>query len=75
MATYSIAQRDALAKALAAGYLRVSHEGRSVEYRSLDDIARALAVVEAGLVAQGLTTAPVPAPIRRIRVVTTKGLH
>jgi len=75
MATYSLAQRDALANALANGYLRVSHEGRSVEYRSLADVERALAIVEAGLINQGLVAAPVPGPVRRLRVVTRKGLH
>jgi hypothetical protein len=74
MAVYTIAQRDALAKALGNGYLRVSHEGRSVEYRTLADVERALAIVEAGLIDQGLVPAPVAPPVRRLRIVTTKGL-
>lgn len=75
MATYTVAQRDGLAKALATGVLRVSHEGRSVEYRTLADVQRALAVVEAGLIDQGLVAAPVVPPVRRLRIVTNKGLR
>ena len=48
---------------------RVSYDGRSVEYRGTAEIARAIADLERELqVAQGT------APVRQIRVYTSKGL-
>lgn len=43
----------ALADAFTAGTLRVTYEGRTVEYRALDDIRRALAV---GYASENATT-------------------
>jgi len=37
------AQIDALESALASGELRVTHDGRTVEYRSIDDLKKAIA--------------------------------
>jgi hypothetical protein len=42
-----------LAEAFAGGTIRVTFEGRTVEYRSLDEIARSLAV---GYAAENSTT-------------------
>jgi hypothetical protein len=50
-----------LEKLRASGYARVSYEGRTVEYRGIADIDRALA----GLRAQ-LATANGSTPVRRI---------
>jgi len=47
--TYTISQRDALKQAIASGVLRISYDGKSVEYRSLSDLKAALAEVEQGL--------------------------
>jgi hypothetical protein len=56
------AQRD-------SAVARVSYDGRSVEYRGTAEIARAIAELERELQAlQG------KAPVRQIRVYTSKGL-
>jgi hypothetical protein len=56
------AQRD-------SAVARVSYDGRTVEYRSTAEIARAIAELERELVAlQGKS------PLRQIRVYTSKGL-
>jgi len=56
------AQRD-------SAVARVSYDGRSVEYRGTAEIARAIAELETELQAlQG------KAPVRQIRVFTSKGL-
>ena len=47
--TYTTAQRDALKKAIASGVLRLSYDGKSVEYRSMADLKSALNEVEAAL--------------------------
>ncbi len=39
----SQAQVDALEAALTSGELRVSYDGRTVEYRSIDDLKKAIA--------------------------------
>jgi len=46
---YTEAHRDALLEAIASGVLRVSYDGRTVEYRSLADLRSALREVEAAL--------------------------
>ena len=48
---------------------RVSYDGRSVEYRGTAEIARAIAELE-----RELATLQGTAPIRQIRVYTSKGL-
>ena len=66
---YTQDQLDTLRAALAAGTLRVTHGDSTVEYRSQADLERAIAIVEQSLAADaGL------APIRRVRVIGTKGL-
>lgn len=47
--TYTIAQRDALKKAIASGVLRLSYDGKNIEYRSMADLKSALNEVEAAL--------------------------
>ncbi len=44
--TYTISQRDALKQAIASGVLRISYDGKSVEYRSMAELKSALAEVE-----------------------------
>jgi hypothetical protein len=48
---------------------RVSYDGRSVEYRGTAEIARAIAELE-----KELQTMQGKAPVRQIRVYTSKGL-
>ena len=47
--TYTVAQRDALRQAIASGVLRLSYDGRTVEYRSMAELKSALNEVEAAL--------------------------
>lgn len=43
---FTQADRDALASAIASGATSVSYEGKSVTYRSLDEMRQILAMVE-----------------------------
>lgn len=47
--TYTVAHRDALRKAIASGVLRLSYDGKNIEYRSMADLKSALNEVEAAL--------------------------
>ena len=47
--TYTTAQRDALKQAIASGVLRLTYDGKTVEYRSMADLKLALNEVEAAL--------------------------
>lgn len=53
---FSQAQLDALDAAIASGTLRVTYDGKSVEYRTMDELMRARALV-AGAVARQAGTA------------------
>ena len=64
---FTEAQRDALREAIASGVLRVSYDGRTVEYRSLADLRAALRDVEAAL-------DPARRVTRQILIVADKGL-
>lgn len=67
--TYTTAQRDALRQAIASGVLRISYEGKSVEYRSMAELKEALNEVEAGL-----ARSSGKAQTRRIRIYSSKDL-
>ncbi|MFH1158591.1 MAG: hypothetical protein V1721_06890 [Pseudomonadota bacterium] len=47
--TYTTAQRDALKQAIVSGVLRLSYDGKTVEYRSMNELKAALNEVEAAL--------------------------
>ncbi len=47
--SYTIAQRDALKQAIASGVLRLTYDGKMIEYRSMNDLKAALNDVEAAL--------------------------
>ena len=47
--TYTTTQRDALKQAIASGVLRLSYDGKTVEYRSMAELKSALNDVEAAL--------------------------
>jgi len=66
---YSQTQLEALEAALASGTLRVTFEGRSLEYRSVDELKKAIAEVKASLAAAD----PVRPRSRVIRAYTSKG--
>ena len=62
-------RREALAAQRASGVARVSYDGKTVEYRSLADIDRAIEGLDRDIVAaEGRKI------IRQVRVITTKGL-
>lgn len=46
---YTQAQLDGLDAAIASGTLRVSYEGKTVEYRSMDELLRARNIVAAAI--------------------------
>ncbi|MGC8884874.1 MAG: phage head-tail joining protein [Bryobacteraceae bacterium] len=66
---YSQTQLEALEAALASGTLRVTFEGRSLEYRSVDELKKAIAEVKAAMAAAD----PAQPRSRVIRTYTTKG--
>ncbi len=66
---YSETQLEALEAALASGMLRVSFEGRSVEYRSVEELKKAIAEVKAAMAASD----PVRPRSRIVRTYTNKG--
>lgn len=72
-AVYTTAQRDALAKAMATGVLTVTHEGHTTTYRSLADMERLLGIMNGSLPPPDGTAGA--GSLRRLRVVTTKGLY
>jgi hypothetical protein len=50
--SWSQAELDALRRAYASGTLRVSYDGKTVEYGSEDDLLRRIRTLEAALAAQ-----------------------
>jgi hypothetical protein len=56
--TWTQPELDALKKAFAAGTLRVSFEGRSVEYGSAADLLSRIRIIEAEMAAQSGSVAP-----------------
>ena len=71
MATFTEmkARRDALAAARSTGVARVSHDGKSVEYRSLAEIERAIEQLD-----REIAAAEGRRVVRQIRITTRKGL-
>jgi hypothetical protein len=69
----TVAELEARLEALKAqrdsAVARVSYDGRTVEYRGTVEIARAIAELE-----RELQTLQGKAPVRQIRVYTSKGL-
>ncbi len=63
------ARRDALAAQRASGVARVSYDGKSVDYRSVAEIDRALEALDREIgAAEGRRM------VRQLRITTTKGL-
>ena len=63
------ARREALAAARASGVARASYDGRSVDYRSLAEIDRAIETLD-----REIATAEGRPIVRQVRITTTKGL-
>jgi len=62
-------RRDALAAQRSSGVARVSYDGRSVDYRSIAEIDRAIEVLD-----REIAAAEGRKIIRQVRVITRKGL-
>ena len=62
-------RREALAASRASGVARVSYDGKTVEYRSLAEIDRAIDVLD-----REIATLEGRRVIRQVRVTTIKGL-
>lgn len=56
---YSQAELDALKAAYAQGILRITYEGKTVEYGSADDLLRRIRVIEGEMAATGGKSRPV----------------
>lgn len=69
MTDYTSEQLAALKQAYASGTLRVTYEGKTVEYRSLDEIARAINTVSRELDKAGGTKRA-----RQVRLRSSRGL-
>lgn len=62
-------RREALAASRSSGVARVSYDGKTVEYRSLSEIERAIEQLDREIAAmEGRRI------VRHVRVTTTKGL-
>ena len=62
-------RRDTLSMQRSSGVARVSYDGKTVDYRSLAEIDRAIEVLD-----REIATAEGRKIIRQMRVITTKGL-
>lgn len=67
--TYTISQRDALRQAIVSGVLRLTYDGKTVEYRSMADLKAALNDVE-----QALARDNGEVQTRRIKIYAEKDL-
>ena len=63
------ARRDALLAQRSSGIARVSYDGKTVEYRSLAEIDRAIEALE-----REIAAAEGRRIVRQVRVTTSKGL-
>jgi hypothetical protein len=63
------ARREALAAQRSSGVARVSYDGKTVDYRSIAEIDRAIEVLD-----RDIAAAEGRKIIRQVRVITSKGL-
>ena len=70
---YTPAHLDALEAALVKGEKRVTFGDKTVEYRSVEELEAAIAVVKRDIFAQATHTGLRPGAPRQIRVTTGKG--
>ena len=62
-------RRDTLSMQRSSGVARVSYDGKTVDYRSLAEIDRAIEVLD-----REIATAEGRKIVRQVRVITSKGL-
>ena len=70
---YSQAQLDALEAALAKGERRVTFGDKTVEYRTVEELAAAIREVKRGLFDDAVNTGLWPRAPRQVRITTRKG--
>ena len=70
---YTQAHLDDLELALRKGERRVSFGDKTVEYRSVDELKAAIAIVKRDIFEQAAATGLWPGAPRQIRVTTRKG--
>ena len=70
---YTPAHLDDLELALLKGERRVSFGDKTVEYRSVDELKAAIAIVKRDIFEQAAATGLWPGAPRQIRVTTRKG--
>ena len=70
---YTQAHLDDLELALLKGERRVSFGDKTVEYRSVDELKAAMAIVKRDIFEQAAATGLWPGAPRQIRVTTRKG--
>ena len=70
---YTQAHLDDLELALLKGERRVSFGDKTVEYRSVDELKAAIAIVKRDIFEQAAATGLWPGAPRQIRVTTRKG--
>lgn len=58
---YTLTQHAAICAAIGSGELRVKYDGKEVEYRSMADLLKAKANIEAELIATGQLADPAAA--------------
>ena len=63
------ARREALAAQRSSGVARVSYDGKTVDYRSVAEVDRAIEALD-----REIATAEGRRIVRQVRVTTTKGL-
>lgn len=59
MAGFTQAQLDAIKRAYATGVTRVTYDGKTTEYRSLDEMHRIITTIEADVAAQAGRKKPI----------------
>lgn len=69
---YTQSQLDALEAALAKGERRVSFGDKTIEYRTVEELAAAIREVKRGLFEDAVATGLLPGASRQIRVTTWK---
>ena len=70
---YSQAQLEALEAALAKGERRVTFADKTVEYRTVEELAAAIKEVKRGIFDDAVNTGLWPRAPRQVRITTRKG--
>lgn len=65
MAAFTLSQYTAICEAIGSGQLMVQYDGKKVEFRSMADLLKAKAAIEADLVASGQLAPPSVGGVQR----------